>query len=138
MAESYFNKKGVSRLHLRSPGMSSFNFWDVLNRVLRWLIVAFLLALSILFFLPVLKNVQRFEHSYNAKKDELVREEGRQRKLKQEVDLLRTDPEFNERIAREKLGWAKQNEVIFRFPPLPKQDYRQVSGAATASLDRSK
>ena len=34
-----------------------------------------------------------------------------------EVRGLRSDPYVNERIAREKLGYALPGEIIFRFPP---------------------
>jgi cell division protein FtsB len=38
-------------------------------------------------------------------------------KLTAEVDRLRTDPEYIEQIAREKLGLVKPGERVYKLPP---------------------
>jgi cell division protein FtsB len=38
-------------------------------------------------------------------------------RLTAEVDRLRTDPEYIEQIAREKLGLVKPGERVYKLPP---------------------
>ena len=46
--------------------------------------------------------------------EELVREISR---LKSEIEALRGDPSYVERIARDELGMVRADEVVFQFPP---------------------
>ncbi len=46
--------------------------------------------------------------------DELAREIAA---LKREIDALRTDPTYVERIARDELGMVREEEIVFQFPP---------------------
>jgi len=41
-------------------------------------------------------------------------------RLREEIDRLRNDPAYIEKIAREKLGLAKKGEIIYRFIFEPK------------------
>ena len=45
---------------------------------------------------------------------ELVREIA---ELKTEIEALRTDPSYVERIARDELGMVREEELVFQFPP---------------------
>jgi cell division protein FtsB len=45
---------------------------------------------------------------------ELVREIAQ---LKSEIDALRADPTYIERIARDELGMVRPEEFVFQFPP---------------------
>ena len=47
--------------------------------------------------------------------EELVQEIAR---LKTEIDSLRSDTHYVERIARDELGMARPEEFVFQFPPL--------------------
>lgn len=115
------NRHG-SRLHLRAPGESAINFWDLLNKLVRGAVVACGLVLAVVFFLPVVNHVRNFQRRHDEMKATLQQEQQIQQKLVQEVQALQHDPEYNERLAREKLGLARPNEVIFRFPPLKKAE----------------
>ncbi len=46
--------------------------------------------------------------------EELVREIAR---LKTEIEALRADPSYIERIARDELGMVRAEELVFQFPP---------------------
>ena len=46
--------------------------------------------------------------------EELVREIAR---LKAEIEALRADPSYVERIARDELGMVRADEVVFQFAP---------------------
>jgi cell division protein FtsB len=37
--------------------------------------------------------------------------------LKSEIEALRTDPSYVERIARDELGMVREEELVFQFPP---------------------
>lgn len=41
----------------------------------------------------------------------------RQQELKEEADLLKNDPEYIEKIAREEYGMIKRGEIIYRIVP---------------------
>ena len=44
-------------------------------------------------------------------------EEAKSRQLQAQIDELRNDPNAIERLAREKLGYAKPDETVIRFEP---------------------
>lgn len=46
--------------------------------------------------------------------EELVKEIAR---LKGEIEALRADPTYIERIARDELGMVRSEELVFQFPP---------------------
>jgi len=46
--------------------------------------------------------------------EELVREIT---ELKSEIEALRADPTYIERIARDELGMVRAEEIVFQFPP---------------------
>jgi len=37
--------------------------------------------------------------------------------LKSDIEALRADPSYIERIARDELGMVRQEELVFQFPP---------------------
>jgi cell division protein FtsB len=85
--------------------------------IIKGLVLVAIFTILILIFLPVLRKVQKLE----AQKDDLavqIDEDGRvQKRLQQEYELLRSNPEYLERVARDRLNLGKPNEVIFRFDP---------------------
>jgi cell division protein FtsB len=42
-------------------------------------------------------------------------------KLQKEIEMLASDPAYIEKIAREKHGLLRNNEVIYQFPPSKKK-----------------
>jgi cell division protein FtsB len=46
---------------------------------------------------------------------QIKKEEEKGRRLKAQIDSLRRDPKAVERLARERLGYAKQGETVIRF-----------------------
>jgi cell division protein FtsB len=46
---------------------------------------------------------------------QLQQQEEISKQLRMEVDTLRNDPKTVERLAREKLGYAKPDETVIRF-----------------------
>ena len=117
MAELYLKPRPNSRLHLKAPGGSGgAGLWDTLNRWGKWLILMAALFVGILMFVPILQSVQRYHREYNLKQAELQKELEKQKQLVAEIDRLKNDPEYTERLVRDKLGWARPDETLFRFP----------------------
>lgn len=56
------------------------------------------------------KEVESLEREVGALRTDTAR-------LTAEVDRLRTDPEYIEQIAREKLGLVKPGERVYKLPP---------------------
>lgn len=89
-------------------------FWHQANRVLMAIIVVGLFVVIGFAFYPVWHQQQSMHKSKTtlelakAEKTSLLRHA--QRKL----ELLRTDPDYVETIARDRLGLMKPNETIFR------------------------
>jgi cell division protein FtsB len=74
--------------------------------------------LTLIFFLPSYTQMQDLKHKnqeYERQIQDLTR---RNIKLREEKRLLRDDPDYFEKVAREKMGLVKENEVIYKFVPV--------------------
>jgi cell division protein FtsB len=73
--------------------------------------------LTLIFFLPSYTQMQDLKHK-NSEYEHQIQELTRKNvKLREEQRLLREDPEYFEKVAREKMGLVKENEVIYKFVP---------------------
>ena len=89
--------------------------WDRLTRVALFLLFVALLLLVAAWYLPLIHQNERLRRSlleYD-RKIETASDEGRQ--LKATYDALRHDPKAIERLARERLGYARTGEIVVRF-----------------------
>ena len=64
--------------------------------------------------LPRYRRLQSEVHDLRESNEELVREIA---ELKSEIEALRSDPSYIERIARDELGMVRDEEIVFQFPP---------------------
>ena len=95
------------------------NIWDHLTRVVIVLIVlACLLAVGI-GYMPVIRQNQRMRQDVQQKDVEIQKLEDENRQLKASIEAMRNDPQTVERIARQKLGYAKPGETVVRFEDTP-------------------
>ena len=82
--------------------------------------VVVLVALAVLIFIilayrgPIQDNV-RMRREILRLDNELQKQEEISRQMRADLDALRNDPATIARLAREKLGYAKPDEVILRF-----------------------
>ncbi|MFV0338196.1 MAG: FtsB family cell division protein [Chthoniobacterales bacterium] len=101
-----------------------------LNRLILFLIVGAGCMLAFFLFRPQLQKLEHMESRY----EELVREkksaELRKLRLDREIKLLKTDPEYIENIARDKLDLMKEGETIYRLDNKHKETDASV-GAET-------
>jgi cell division protein FtsB len=92
--------------------------YRILARGLMLLLGGVLVLVIILMSTALLQTYRQFE-TMKLRESELVKElETRQNELEHRQEYLRLvveDPEFIERVVRDKLGFARQGETIFRF-----------------------
>jgi cell division protein FtsB len=75
------------------------------------------LAGGILVFIPSftrMNDIRQRNRDYERQINELT---AKNRELKEELRLLRDDPEYLEKVAREKMGLVRDGEVIYKIMP---------------------
>ncbi|PAW83916.1 MAG: hypothetical protein B9S33_12800 [Pedosphaera sp. Tous-C6FEB] len=93
--------------------------WDKLTRVVV-LLLCIAVAITIAYLcVPVIQKNARMRQTNLELETQIQREEEAARQLKASLDALRSDPRAVERLAREKLGYAKPGEVVIRFQEPP-------------------
>lgn len=99
------------------------DFWKAVNQFLVFLIaISGVVAMGVM-FVPELRRIDEMEKAYVALEGEREAEELRLRQQQREENWLKTDPEYVELLARERLGMMKEGETVFRLdadaPPMP-------------------
>jgi cell division protein DivIC len=95
------------------------NVWAQLVQWTKWAVVLAASALLLLCFLPVFQKAQGYKEDKEKVKQALAAEQDRYRQLAREFELMKTNKEYVERVARDKLNLGKTGEMIFRFDPYP-------------------
>lgn len=89
--------------------------WDKLTRAVMFLlVVAIVIGIGYL-CVPLIQQNERMRQRNLELEAGIQREEDAARQLKASLDAQRSDPKAVERLAREKLGYAKPGEVVIRF-----------------------
>ena len=73
------------------------------------------LLLIIAAYLPEIQENQRMRSEIYRLDTRIQEQEATAKQLQAEIDALRNDPKTVERLAREKLGYAKADETVVRF-----------------------
>ncbi len=89
--------------------------WDKLTRAVMFLLVAAVIAGIGYLCVPLIQQNERMRQRNLELETQIQREEDAGRQLKASLDAQRSDPKAVERLAREKLGYAKPGEVVIRF-----------------------
>jgi hypothetical protein len=79
------------------------------------LVSAAILLVGLLACIPLLHDKERLNRIRLSHQELLQAEEQLARDLEARIDAARNDPLTVERLAREKFGWGRTGEVIFRF-----------------------
>ena len=66
-------------------------------------------------FKPNYIKLHELQTHYSHLKQKLFLEEKRSQQLKRELNGLTNNPDWIEKVAREKLGWCSLKETIYRF-----------------------
>ncbi len=89
--------------------------WDKLTQFVTFLFfVAFLLVVAV-WYLPLIKQNERMRQVILRLDTQIQKQEEIGKQLKTSIDTLRFDPKAVERLARERLGYAKPGETVIRF-----------------------
>jgi cell division protein DivIC len=72
-------------------------------------------GVALLLFVPALSRRHSMQREIQRLDAEIIRQENLEKQQRQEIDSLKTDPTYVERVARNKLNLARPNETIFRF-----------------------
>ena len=95
------------------------SIWDKLTRlVLGLLLLAFVVAIGV-WYLPLIRHNERLRREVMRLDAEVRQEAETKRQLNAAVESLSNDPKAIERLAREKLGYAKPGETVIRFEETP-------------------
>jgi cell division protein FtsB len=89
--------------------------WSKLTQVAVALVVIALILLTAMWYLPEIEENQRMRAEIFKLNEQIKQQEAIDRELRTELDALRNDPKTVERLAREKLGYAKADETVIRF-----------------------
>ena len=89
--------------------------WDKLTRLVVFLVFVAGILLVALWYLPLIKQNERYRKEILRLDNLVQREEETGKQLRTSIDALRYDPKAVERLARERLGYAKAGETVIRF-----------------------
>jgi cell division protein FtsB len=93
----------------------NLGIWSKLTKV----VVGLLLLAGLLFvgawYLPLIQENARMRADIYRLDAQLQAEQEKSKELQAQIDALRNDPKTVERLAREKLGYAKPGETVIRF-----------------------
>ena len=91
--------------------------WTKLTRVVIFLfLLAGVLALAV-WYLPLIRQNERMRKQTLLLESQNQKAEETSKQMRAAMDALRYDPKAVERLAREKLGYARPGETIIRFEP---------------------
>ena len=80
-----------------------------------WLLTFVVLLLA--FFLPSYSQMQDLKQKNQEYEHQIKELTKKNTGLREERRLLKDDPEYFEKVAREKMGLVRENEVIYKFVP---------------------
>jgi cell division protein FtsB len=92
------------------------NLWDKLTRVVLFLIFFALILGVVLWYTPVIQQNERMRKDKLELENKIAKEEEVSKKLESQTRSLQ-DPRTIERLAREKLSYARPGEIVVHFDP---------------------
>ena len=91
--------------------------WSKLTKIVVGLVVLAILLLIGMCYLPLINQNEQFQKENLMLQMELQKESEKSKELQMQINDLRNDPKTIERLAREKLGYARPDETVVRFEP---------------------
>jgi cell division protein FtsB len=89
--------------------------WGKLTRAVIFLLLLAIVLLVALWYRPLINQNERMRKEVLRLDTQIQKEEETARHIKGSIDALRHDPKAVERLARERLGYAKAGETVIRF-----------------------
>ena len=91
--------------------------WSKLTKLVVGLVVLAVVLLIGMCYLPVIKQNEQYRRQLLLDQNKIEQAEARSRELQAQLEALLHDPKTVERLAREKLGYARPDETVVRFEP---------------------
>jgi cell division protein FtsB len=96
---------------------AELNLWDKLTGVVIFLLfIAGLLAVAVWYF-PLIQQNENFRKEILRYDAQIDKEQETFKQLHSSLEALKRDPKAIERLARERLFYAKPGETVIRFGP---------------------
>jgi cell division protein FtsB len=89
--------------------------WSRLTQAVVALVAIAILLLIGMTYLPLIQENERMRRQIDVLDAELDKQKQESKQLQAEFDALRNDPKTVERLARDKLGYAKADETVIHF-----------------------
>ena len=89
--------------------------WSKLTKVVVALLITAFVLLIGMCYLPLIRQNERMRADILRLHTQLQKEEETSKQLRAEIDFLRNNPKTLERLTREKLGYARPDEMVIRF-----------------------
>ena len=89
--------------------------WSRLTQAVVALVAVAVLLLIGMTYLPLIQQNEQMRRRIDKLDVELEKQREEAKQLQAQFDALRNDPKTVERLAREKLGYAKADETVVRF-----------------------
>ncbi len=110
----FFNPKSI-RTSARQGAQG--DFWHKLVPVAYALLLAATIAVGAAMFYPLIERHQSHAARKLAIEQQIAMEQSRHLHLQEELYALKDDRFYIERMARDRLNFAREGETIFRFQP---------------------
>ena len=105
-------------VHCGEKSVNILTAVDKLNMIKKIIIIAAFVLLILIIFLPSFSRMQDLKRRNQEFKDEIKFLAEKNKQLFEEKKRLIEDPVYLEKVAREKMGIAKEGEVIYRIKPM--------------------
>jgi cell division protein FtsB len=89
--------------------------WQKLTRLMAVLIFLAAILAVVVWYIPLFQQNERMRKEIQSLHGQIRREEQAGRQLENQINALREDPKTLERMAREKLGYARTGETVIYF-----------------------
>ena len=89
--------------------------WSKLSRLILVLLLLATVAAVGVWYFPLIQKNEGFRKKKLLLEEQIKQAEDEQKRLKASLYSLEHDPRTLERMAREKLGYARTNETVIRF-----------------------
>jgi len=93
--------------------------WSKLTQAVIALVAVAILLLIGMTYLPLIQQNENYRREIDRLDVEIQKQVETSKELQNEIDALRNDPKTVERLAREKLGYAKPGETVVHFDVSP-------------------
>ena len=112
-------------------GWSAFGGYRSSSDMIKNAVSLFIIAVIIaLLFLPSYAKMQELKQKNEEFSQRIIQLEARNKKLEEETRFLTTNPDYIEKIAREKMGLIREGEKVYKIVPQKKWVKISRGGAA--------